>query len=132
MGTLEHAKKMRWMEDSEIEELIKIDKINEAVVKHNGILPPVINTQALNWMAHYYSNACERVGKNKAMRDEYFAQILHESPEIAISRAEAIAKGSEFGMKAKYYENIAAGYLEVINGFKKTQEFHSQSAKNQV
>ena len=120
------------MDDDEVLEIAKVEEIHAGIVKHKGILPPVANTSALNWMAHYYSNVCERVGKNKAMRDELMTRLLTENEDMSVAKADAIARGSEFGMKAKYYENIAAGYLEMINGFKKTQDFHSQSAKNQV
>lgn len=124
-----HAK-MDWQTPEELEEYKQVEDIREQLVKDRGIMSPKLNAAAMGKMSHFYARACERMGKYKAMRDRYFAELLTLDPDMKIGRAEALSHGSEFGVKGKYYENIAAGYLEIINSLKKIQEYHEQAAKN--
>lgn len=122
---------MPWMGHSEIIEVTHVDRIRDQIIAKKGLLDPGDNIRALNYMTHYYARNSERLGKWEAMQREQFAMMLLDDEKMAVGRAEAIAKGSEFGGKRVYYEHLCAGYLEIINTLKKTQEYWQSDAKNQ-
>lgn len=122
---------MQWMSPSEIEEIEHVEKIRDHIIKKKGLLDPADNIRALNFMTHYYARNSERLGKYEAMQREHFADMLHEDEKLSVAKAEAISKGSEFGKKRVFYEHLTAGYLELINTLKKTQEYWQSEAKNQ-
>ena len=122
---------MSWMSPSEIQEIDHVEKIRDQIIKKRGLLDPGENIRALNFMTHYYARNSERLGKYEAMQREHFADMLHEDEKLSVAKAEAISKGSEFGKKRVFYEHLTAGYLEIINTLKKTQEYWQSEAKNQ-
>ena len=128
--TLNYHAEMPWFDQEETKEFLQVEEIRAKIVHFRGVLPPRENSESMALMAVYYSRMCERVGKFKAQRDEYFAVLLSGDDNMRIGRAEALAAGSEFGYKAKYYEAVAAGYLEIVNSLKKIQDYHEQTAKN--
>lgn len=122
---------MPWMGVEEIKEINHVQQIRKDIIHSGGTLMPVPNIQAMNFMAHYYARNMERLGKYEAMQREHFCDLLLEDDKLTIGKAEAISKGSDFGKRRVYYEHLTAGYLEIINTLKKTQEFHAQQIKNQ-
>lgn len=122
---------MDWMDDREVREVNHIAKIREAIFEHKGILSPRDTACAMSFMSQYYSKNMERLAKWEALQRELFSKLLLDDPDLPISKAEAISKGSELGKKRVYYERISAGYLEIVNSLKKIQEYHNQEAKNQ-
>jgi hypothetical protein len=122
---------MPWMNPSEIEEIEHVEKIRDHIIKKKGLLDPADNIRALNFMTHYYARNSERLGKFEAMQREHFAGMLLEDEKLSVAKAEAIAKGSDFGKRRVFYEHLTAGYLEMINTLKKTQEYWQSEAKNQ-
>lgn len=130
MAAQEFHAKMDWQTPKELDEIAEVEYIREQILQEAGILSPAENAKSMALMAHYYARMCERVGMYKSARDSEFARLLKGDPDMKIGRAEALAYGGVAGTKAKYYENIAAGYLEIVNSLKKVQEFHEQSGKN--
>jgi hypothetical protein len=122
---------MDWMEPKEIAEIMHVEDLRNEVIKAKGLLDPVPNIQALNWMTHYFARNSERLGKYEAMQREHFADLLIEDDKMTIGKAEALSKGSDFGKRRAFYEHLCAGYLEMINTLKKTQEYWQKEAKNQ-
>ena len=122
---------MEWMEPKEISEIMHVEELRNEVIKAKGLLDPVPNIQALNWMTHYFARNSERLGKYEAMQREHFADLLIEDDKMTIGKAEALSKGSDFGKRRAFYEHLCAGYLEMINTLKKTQEYWQKEAKNQ-
>lgn len=118
---------MKWTPDEDMQVFEKVEKIRNTIAQHDGIMPPEATTRALAIMSDYYRVMSEKAGKYKAMRDEYFASLLRDSG-MTIGRAEGMAKGSEFGQKRTYYENLAAGYLEMIQALKKVMSYHENVA----
>lgn len=117
--------------DDEKEDMRKIQRVRDVISEYRGIIPPALNAQCYLRVAHIYTRVTMRVGKYKAMRDEYMAQILLREPNIKIGRAKAIAAGHEWGMRGKFFENVAAGLIEMINALKKNQEHMGNEARNQ-
>ncbi len=120
-----------WMDEEEIKGLKHVQQIRDSVAAAHGLMAPFENQRALGWMTHYYERATERAAKFKAMRDEYFSSTLITYPGLAVSRAKAMAEGSEFGRKRTYYKNQAEGYLEMVNTFKKNIEYYDGVARKQ-
>lgn len=108
-----------------------VNKIKQNLYKHNGILPPEANTKALGFISCHHSTVLEFAGISKAQRDEYFARLLQDYLKMSIGKAEAMAKGSIFGMQFSFYEQLAAGYNEMIQTFKKHSDYHNKIAQNQ-
>lgn len=123
---------MVWMGDGEKKEIEHVDKIRDAIVAHRGVLPPKFNIEALGFITHYYSRMMERLGKYEAMQREQFADLMLNDPDLTIGKAEAIAKGSDFGKRRVFYEKVTAGYLELINTLKKVNDYWQNEAKNQM
>ena len=121
---------MPWTTNEDLKIFENVDLIRQAIRANNGILIPQENTRALAIMSNFYRIMCEKAGKAKAMRDEYFAELLKQ--DMAIGRAEGLSKGSEFGQKRTYYQAVADGYLEVINALKKINEYHENTAKGLI
>lgn len=124
--------KMDWMEPDELKELEHVAAIRSHIITKGGLLDPADNIKALNFMAHYYARNTERLGKYEAMQRELFADLLERNDGMAIGKAEAVSKGSEFGKCRVFYEQLCAGYLEMINAFKKTQDYWEEHAKNNM
>ncbi len=122
---------MDWMMPNEVAEIDHVEDIRQTIIRKKGILDPADNIKALNYMTHYYSRNSERLGKYEAMQREHFADMLLEDEKLSVAKAEAIAKGSDFGKRRVFYEHLTAGYLEMINTLKKTQEYWQSEAKNQ-
>ena len=122
---------MDWMGQDEIDELMHVQKIRDAIAKSNGLLTPANNQRALGYMTGYYEQATSRAAKAKAMQDEHFSKMLTTYPDLAIGRAKAIAQGSEFGMKHTFYKNQAEGYREILNTLKKNIAYYEGTARNQ-
>ena len=118
---------MPWVDQREIEEMLHVEKIKMEIVAAKGVLPPKENIEALGFMTNYYVNMTGRAGKAKAMRDQMMAHYLQRD-DIAIGRAEALAKGSPFGMMKSYYEKACEGYLAIVNTLKKVHEYHADVA----
>lgn len=122
---------MPWMREQEIAEIAHVDQIRASIFEGDGTLDPVPNIQALNYVTHYYARNMERLGRYEALQREIFANLLMSSKNpMTIGKAEALSKGSDYGMRRAFYEKMTAGYLELINTLKKTHEFHTQSIKN--
>lgn len=122
---------MDWMMPNEVTEIQHVEGIREKIIEKRGLLDPAENIAALNYMAHYYAKNCDRLGRYEGMQRELFHDILIKEEKTPVSKAEAIAKGSEFGKRRVFYEHLTAGYLEIINTLKKTQEYWQNQAKNQ-
>ncbi len=124
-----------WMDEEEIKGLNHVQQIRNAIAEASkakeGMMTPAENQRALNWMTLYYEKASGRAAKAKAMRDEYFSSTLTTYPDLTVSRAKAMAEGSEFGRKRTYYKNQAEGYLEMINTLKKNVAYYEGTARGQ-
>lgn len=122
---------MDWMMPNEVAEIEHVEDIRQTIIKKRGLLDPSDNIKALNYMTHYYSRNSERLGKYEAMQREHFSDMLLNDEKLSVAKAEAISKGSDFGRRRVFYEHLTAGYIELINTLKKTQEYWQSEAKNQ-
>lgn len=123
--------KLVWLTEQDEAMLKDVEDLRNIIAASHGTLPPKQNAEALGIMTNYLARVQDIAGACEAMRDEYFAYLLRSDDKLAIGRAEAIAKGSEFGQKKTYYERLGAAYQEMVNTFKKIQEYWESQAKNQ-
>lgn len=121
--------KLPWLTEQDAERSAHVEKIRAAIAGAHGTLPPKKNAEALGFMTNYLAEVQELAGACEAMRDEYFAYLLRSDDKLAIGRAEALAKGSEFGQRKTYYERTAAAYQEMVNTFKKIHEYWESQAQ---
>lgn len=124
-------KEKKYLTPDAVEDMMAVEKIRFTLRENKGLLTPRENIEAMGLMAHYHTRMTERAAKYKAMKDEFFAELLSDD-ELKITKAKALANGSEFGQKATYFEGIAEAYLEIIQTLKKVQEYYQMESRNQV
>lgn len=126
------GREFSWLLITDKQVIANVNGVKRQIQEAKGVLNPDQNSQALGMMTNYYDYMTERAGKSRAMRDQFFANLLLTDGDLSISKAEAIAKGSDFGQMTSYFEKLSEGYLEILQTLKKAQEYWSLKAQNKI
>lgn len=108
--------------------LDKVQEVKDEIAKWRGMPSPEITTKLIMKTTVVYEELMEMCGKYRAMRDELHAHTL--KTEKTSSKAEALAKGSEFGKMYSFLEKTTDATNQMIQSLKKVLDYWENTAKN--